>query len=181
MAEPVAATYPAPAATPRKPSKLIADLAAAMRATAEVAREQSQSQVEAEAKDVVEQFRAQSSTARAALPALRRRHRRDPRLVVGGDRAHPQETDRRITNARRPSRRKIAAHGAAIERPRRAGRANRTAYKIEMAEFFERLLGETDPGRLATMAESMPEPPSLVEWVDLPDSALPDVPPRRPA
>ena len=30
-----------------------------------------------------------------------------------------------------------------------------------MAEFFERLIAEQDPTRIATMAEAMPDPPDL--------------------
>ncbi len=36
-----------------------------------------------------------------------------------------------------------------------------------MAAYLERLGGEDDPARLATMAEEMPEPPSLEAWADL--------------
>jgi hypothetical protein len=35
------------------------------------------------------------------------------------------------------------------------------AFQAEMDEFFQRLLAEQDPTRIATMAETMPEPPDL--------------------
>ncbi len=34
-------------------------------------------------------------------------------------------------------------------------------FETRMATFFERLLAEEDPTRIATMAETMPEPPDL--------------------
>jgi len=34
-------------------------------------------------------------------------------------------------------------------------------YEAQMAEFFQRLLAEEDPTRIATMAETMPDPPDL--------------------
>jgi hypothetical protein len=37
------------------------------------------------------------------------------------------------------------------------------AYEAELAAFFERLNAEEDPTRIATMAETMPEPPSLAD------------------
>ena len=38
-----------------------------------------------------------------------------------------------------------------------------TTYRTEMDDFFGRLLADEDPTRIATMAEMMPEPPSLAE------------------
>ena len=176
MADTVApATAPAAA---RKPSKLITDLAAAMRATAEVAREQSLSQVEADAKEVVEQIHTKSADGTVAL-----RQRTDDDIAGIRDWSKAEiarireETDRRISERKATLEAEIAAHATAIERRVEQVQRSVASYETEMAEFFERLLGESDPGRLAMMAESMPEPPSLVEWIDLPDSALPEVAP----
>ena len=53
------------------------------------------------------------------------------------------------------------AHAAVVEA--RVERVNATVadFEAEMADFFERLLAEEDPTRIATMAEAMPEPPDL--------------------
>jgi hypothetical protein len=173
MAETAAAPVPAPAAAPRKPSKLIADLAAAMRATAETAREQSLSQVEAEAREVVEQIRARSTDGTAGL-----RQQSDDDIAAIRDWSKAEiahireETDRRISARKATLEEEIAAHAAAIERHVEQVQGTVAAYETEMAEFFERLLGESDPARLAAMAESMPEPPSLALWEDSPDLDL---------
>lgn len=166
---------PAPAATsaPRKPSKLIAELAAAMRATAEIAREQALAQVEADTNQVVEAIRARSTEGVAEL-----RHRSDEDIAGIREWSKAEiarireETDRRISERKSTLEAEIAAHGAAIERRVEEVQGTVAAYEADMAEFFERLLGENDPARLATMAESMPEPPSLVAWTELDDRAV---------
>ncbi len=97
-------------------------------------------------------------------PPRRRRRRRRPRVVEGRDRPDPRANrgadrpaqDRARRRDRRPCRRsfRLASSGSA--------RGSRT-YRTEMDEFFGRLLAEQDPTRIATMAEMMPEPPSLLE------------------
>ena len=81
----------APAAAPKKPSKLMADLSAAIRATASSARDQALQQLDADAKQVTESIR-EGATEGAAT--LRKRSDDDiaghPRLVQGRDRAHPR-------------------------------------------------------------------------------------------
>ena len=166
---------PAPAATsaPRKPSRLIAELAAAMRATAETAREQALAQVEADANQVVESIRARSTEGVAEL-----RHRSDEDIAGIREWSKAEiarireETDHRVSERKSRLETEIAAHGAAIERRVDEVQGTVAAYEADMAEFFERLLKENDPTRLATMAESMPEPPSLVAWTDLDDLAV---------
>jgi hypothetical protein len=179
MAQIVAASASVPAVAPRKPSKLIADLAAAMRSTAEVAREQALSQVQVDARGVVEQIRAQSTDGAAAL---RQRSDEDIAGIREWSKAEiariREETDRRVTERKATLEDEIAGHAQAIER--RIEQVNGTvATTTEMAEFFERLLQEEDPTRLATMAESMPEPPTFELWdedddlvLDSPGSAL---------
>src|SRR4029079_12706379 len=52
---------------PKKPSKLMADLSAAIRSTAESAREQALAQVDADVAKVVEEIRAGSKEGESAL------------------------------------------------------------------------------------------------------------------
>ena len=81
----------APAAAPKKPSKLMADLSAAIRATAASARDQALQQLDADAKQVTESIREGATEGeRDPAQAVRRRHRRDPRLVQGRDRPDPR-------------------------------------------------------------------------------------------
>mgnify|MGYP003509796605 CR=1 FL=1 len=66
----------------------------------------------------------------------------------------------------------LAAHAAAIEQ--RVGEVEGTAaaFRADIVAYTERLSSEEDPARLATMAESMPEPPVLDTLADLDDLEL---------
>ena len=173
MVDTVSVTAPELAAPPKKPSKLIADLAAAMRTTAESAREQSVSQLEAEASQVVEQIRAGSVEGAAAL---RQRADDDIASIREWSKAEiariREETDHRISDRKTALESEIAEHAAAIDRRVEAVEGTVAGYQAEMADFFDRLLQEQDPARLATIAETMPEPPSLDSWANLDDLEL---------
>jgi hypothetical protein len=168
-AEPVAA---APAA-PRKSSKLMADLSAAIRATAESAREQALAQVDADVTTVVEQIR---TGAKDGENSLRRRSDEDIAAIKDWSRAEiariKDETEQRITARRRTLDEELAGHAAAIDV--RVGEVEEaaTAFRADMDAYAARLLDEDDPALLATMAESMPEPPALDAWANLEDLDL---------
>lgn len=170
MPQPV--TTPAPSATqaPRKTSRLIAELVAAMRTTAETAREQALSQVRADAAQVVETIRNRSTEG---VAELRRRSEEDIAAIRDWSKAEiariREETDHRIGDRKAGLESEIAAHAAAIEQRIADVESAVGAFETDMAEFFERLLGESDPARLATMAEAMPDTPSLTAWAEVDD------------
>ncbi len=170
MVDTVSVTAPKLAVAPKKPSKLIADLAAAMRTTAESAREQAVSQLEADATKVVEQIRAGATDGAAAL------HQRaddDIASIREWSKAEiarvREETDHRISDRKAALESEVAGHAAAIDRRVEAVERTVAEYQAEMADFFDRLLQEDDPGQLATIAETMPEPPTLDGWANLED------------
>ncbi len=170
MVDTVSVAEPQISAPPKKPSKLIADLAAAMRTTAESAREQAVSQLEADARQVVEQIRSGSIEGAAAL-----RQRADDDIASVRDWSKAEiarireETDHKITDRKTALESEVAGHAAAIDRRVGAVESTVAEYQAEMAAFFERLLKEQDPARLASIAETMPEPPGLEAWADLDD------------
>jgi hypothetical protein len=163
---------PAPVA-PRKPSKLMVDLSAAIRATAEAARDQSLAQVEADVAAVVEQIRAGSKEGEGAL---RVRSDEDIAKIKEWSRAEiariKEQTEHKIDARKLGLDEELAAHAAAIEQ--RVGEVEDTAavFRADIEAYTERLSHEDDPARLATMAESMPEPPVLDRWADLDDLEL---------
>ena len=57
----------------------------------------------------------------------------------------------------------MVEHAATIEARTARVATVVAAYEAELAAFFERLNAEEDPTRIATMAETMPEPPSLAD------------------
>ena len=164
---------PAPApTTPRKPSKLMVDLGAAIRATAEAARDQALAQVDASVAQVVEAIR---SGSREGEDALRVRSDEDVAQIREWSRAEiariKEETESRIAARKHGLDEELAAHAAAIEQ--RVGQVEGTAaaYRDSMHAYADSLGSEDDPSRLATLAESMPEPPELEAWADLTDLA----------
>ena len=169
---------PAPAA-PRKPSKLMVDLGAAIRATADAARDQALAQVDADVAQVVEAIRNGSKDGEEVLRA---RSDEDVARIREWSRAEiariKEETESRIAARKHGLDDELATHAAAIEQ--RVGRVEGTAaaYRASMHAYAESLGSEDDPSRLATLAESMPEPPELEAWADLSELSLAAEPPE---
>lgn len=166
--EPAPAPAPAPAAPPRKPTKLMADLTSAIRATAIAARDQALVQVDTDVAQVVEAIR---SGSKEGEDALRVRSDEDITRIKEWSRAEiariKEETENRIDARKLGLDEELAAHAAAIEG--RVSEVEQTAatYKAEMEAYSLRMTTEEDPARLATMAESMPEPPLLDPLAEL--------------
>ena len=162
----------APVAPAKKHSKLMEDLVAAMRTTAEATREQALVQVEADVRQVVDAIRAQST---AGAEAIRHRSEEDIAGIREWSKAEiariREETERRIGDRKSMLEADVAGHAAAIERRVDEVQHVVAGYQADMADFFERLLQESDPARLATMAETMPEPPLLEAHLDPESSA----------
>jgi hypothetical protein len=163
-AAPVAETpAPAPApASPKKPNKFLADLTKAMQAAAEDARGRSLTQLQADAKTHVESIHGRSATEAADL---RKTADDDVAAIREWSKAEiariREETDQKITDRKSRLETEIEQHAAVIEREIEAVQGTVGAFEAQMAAFFERLLGEEDPTRFATMAENLPEPPTF--------------------
>jgi hypothetical protein len=171
---------PEPPTTTRRPTKLMADLSRAMQAAAEQARGETMTRFDADAKSVVEEINA-ASTVEAAN--LRRRADDDVAAVREWSKAEMarirERTEERIGQRKTALEGEIDAHATVIKaRIERVG-ARVATYRTEMDDFFGRLLAEQDPTRIATMAELMPEPPSLLEVAA--SVRAPEVTPFTPA
>ena len=152
-------TTPAPA---RRTTKLMADLSRAMQTAAEAARDETVARFLADSQTAVEEIQAASQVEAADL---RRRADDDVAVVRDWSKAEiarvREETEARIAARKQALDGEIDAHAAVVEtRIQRVG-ATVQAFQVEMDEFFERLLAEQDPTRIATMAETMPDPPDL--------------------
>jgi hypothetical protein len=168
-----------PAAPPagRKPNRFMADLTKAMRAAADAARSGTLEQFRADAKAFAEAIHAGSSSEAAEL----RRHADDD---IAGVREWSkaeiarirEETERRIGERKSGLDREIERHAARIERRIEAVGGRVAAYEAQMDQFFERLMAEEDPTRFASLAESMPEPPTFDDGTD---DAEPEPEPAR--
>lgn len=170
------ATRTAEAAPKRKPNKLMADLTRAMQSAAESARDETLERLQADAKAFIESIHARSGSEAEEL-----RHAADSDVSAIRDWSKAEiarireETDSRIAARKATLETEIEEHAARIEQRIERVQAHVAWFETEMAGFFERLLAEDDPTRLAVMAESLPEPPTFQD-ADLAD--LPDLPPR---
>ena len=158
----------APAAAPRKPTKLMADLSAAIRATAEAARDQALSQLDADAQQVTEKIREGATEGGAAL---RKRSEDDVAGIRDWSKAEiariREETDNRIATRKQVLEGELASHADAVNNRVDEVQSEVDRFKADMEEYFDRLSSEEDPSRLATMVEAMPDAPSFDAWADL--------------
>jgi hypothetical protein len=146
----------------RRATKLMADFSRAMQVAAEASRDETMARFTADAKAVVEEIH---NGATVEVAALRRQADDDVAAVREWSKAEiarvREETDSRIALRKTALDGEVEAHAATIEtRVERVGETV-SAFETRMAAFFERLLAEEDPTRIATMAETMPEPPDL--------------------
>jgi hypothetical protein len=146
----------------RRPTKFMAEMSRAMQGAAEAARDETLARLEADLKTVVEEIHA-ASTVEAA--ELRRRADDDVAAVREWSKAEiariREETEARIALRKTALDSEMEAHTGTIgARVEQVG-ATVLEYESVMADFFERLRAEADPSRIATMAETMPDPPDL--------------------
>jgi len=165
-------------ASGRRPTKFMADLSKAMQTAAETSRDETMSRFAADTKVAVEDIRAKSAEEAAAL---RRQADDDVAAVREWSKAEiariREETDTRIAARKQALDGEMDEFGQVIEA--RVQRVNTAVaeFETEMAEFFERLLAEQDPTRIATMAQAMPDPPDLSAIA----ASVTEAPPAEPA
>ena len=135
-----------------------------MQAAAETARIETSVRFEAEAKTVVEEIHAASAIAAASL---RRQADDDVASVREWSKAEiariREETEGRITMRKTALDDEMETHEGVVQVRIERVAATVSEYETQMTTFIERLLAEEDPTRIATMAETMPESPSLAE------------------
>ena len=151
----------------RKPNKLMADLTKAMQSAAEGARDETLTRLQTDAKAFIETIHARSATE---AEALRQAADADVAGIREWSKAEiariREETDRRVAERKSGLEHEIEEHAARIEQRIERVQAHVSWFETEMAGFFERLLAEEDPTRLAAMAENLPEPPSFEDDMD---------------
>jgi hypothetical protein len=142
----------------------MAELSRAMQAAVETARADTMARFEVEAKSVVDEIHAGATNEAAEL-----RSRADGDLTAIRDWSKAEiarvreETESRVAARKAALDEELIDHAATIEARTERVATVVAAYEAQLAAFFERLNAEEDPTRIATMAESMPEPPSLTD------------------
>jgi hypothetical protein len=146
----------------RRGNPLVAGLIKAMREAAIASRQETTSQLQAEATARVEAIRSGSTEESATL---RKRVDDDiagirewSKIEMARIRA---ETEHRIEERRADAIAESQRHLSEVEELVLQVQSTVTAFEADMDRFFEELLAESDPARLATLAEQAPEPPDL--------------------
>ena len=146
----------------RRDNPLVTGLVRAMRDAAATARQESAARFAEDAKARVEAIHAQSAEEATEL----RKHA-DTEIVEIRDWSKAEmarireETDERIAARRRRLESDVEAHASSIERRIERVKTAIAGFEDQMNGFFEQLLAEEDPARLAGLAEQLPEPPDL--------------------
>ena len=160
--EAVADAAPADVRPARRENALVAGLVKAMREAALASRAETTTRLQAEAATRIEAIRA-GSTEEAA--ALRKRVDEDiagvrewSKVEMARIRA---ETEHRIEERRADAINESQRHLDAVEELVGQVQSTISTFEADTDRFFERLLAETDPARLASLAEQAPEPPDL--------------------
>lgn len=157
-----ATAQPASEARAVRSNPLVAGLVKAMREAATASREETTNQLQAEATARVATVREAGTTQAAEL---RKRADDDIASIRDWSKAEiarvRQETDQRIEARKTQLTEQVERHEASVERQVEAVQATIADYESEMDHFFERLLSENDPAKLAALAEQAPEAPDL--------------------
>ena len=171
----------------RRENPLVAGLVKAMREAAIASREETSTKLRGEAEARVEAIRGGSAEE---ATALRKRADDDVTAIREWSKAEiarlRQETDERIEARRVQLTTETERHAAGVERQVEEVQRVVAAVEADMDVFFERLLAENDPARLATLAEQAPDAPDLadlpntVEWLAV-DHAAEGADPDAPA
>jgi hypothetical protein len=169
-------TSAAPVPVPgRRLSRLAADLAIAIRRTSEAARDAQLAHVADEAKGVSQRIQEQLVEGAAALRTRAEDDVTEIREWAKAETARIKaEADARTAARKHLLEEQLAGHAVATRDRSSRMEAEVNAYRQTMDEFFRHFLEEEDPARLATIAETMPEPPSLEPFLD-PDPVWADL------
>jgi hypothetical protein len=149
---------------PHRLNPFLADLAQAMRSTAETARVETTERCREEAKAYVEQLQARKADDIAAFRAAS-----DADVQSIRERSKAQvdrvrvETEERVSRRRELLAQGLAQYASAVELEVQRVQERVEAFQIELTKFFEQLLegGEADPTVFANMASRMPGPPDF--------------------
>ncbi|MBI2763718.1 MAG: hypothetical protein HYX54_08235, partial [Chloroflexi bacterium] len=148
----------------RPPNPLVAGLIRAMREAAEAARKEALDAVAQTAKQRTDDIQAESANQNAEI---RRAGDADVAEIREWSKARMarlrEETEQRIADRRRRLDLQCEDHAARIEHRIEWVQQSVAGYESRMEAFFQTLMAEADPARLAGFAEQMPQPPDLTD------------------
>ncbi|HET9852279.1 MAG TPA: hypothetical protein VFP56_07215, partial [Candidatus Limnocylindrales bacterium] len=146
----------------RRENPLVAGLVKAMREAAVASREETLTRLKTEADTRVESIRTRATTEAAEL---QKRAEDDIAGIRDWSKAEiarvRQETENRIEARRTELAEETEHHAGSVERLVDDVKSVVETFEHDMDGFFERLLAENDPARLAALAEQAPDAPDL--------------------
>jgi hypothetical protein len=156
---PIHATGERPA---RRDNPLVAGLVKAMREAAVASRDETLTRLHADAEAHVESIRGRATSEAAEL-----KQRADADIVEIREWSKAEiarireETEARIEARKTELTAETERHAASVESRVAGVQSVVEAFEADMDRFFERLLAENDPARLAALAEQAPDAPDL--------------------
>jgi hypothetical protein len=144
----------------RRDNALVVGLVKAMRDAARATRQETTTRMRVAATTRIDELRAAGTVEAAAL-----RKRADEDVVAVREWSKTEmarirdEAEQRIAGRKAQLAREASTHTSEIERVVDEVKAAATSFEADMERFFEVLLAEEDPARLATLAERVPEAP----------------------
>ncbi|HJP89718.1 MAG TPA: hypothetical protein VJ850_11850 [Candidatus Limnocylindrales bacterium] len=147
---------------PTRANPLVAGLVKAMREAAVASRAETTARLQAEATERVDAIRGRATSEAAEL---KKRADEDVAEIREWSKAElarvRQVTDDRIEARKTELTGEIERHAATVEHLVEQVQTTVSAFEADMDRFFEQLLAENDPAKLAGLAERAPEPPDL--------------------
>ena len=148
----------------RRDNPLVAGLVKAMREAAVASRAETTTRLQAEATARVEAIRARATTETADL---KKRADDDVAEIRDWSKAElariRQQTEDRIEARKGELTSEVERHASTVERLVDQVQTTVAEFEADMDRFFEQLLAENDPAKLAGLAERAPEPPDLTD------------------
>jgi F0F1-type ATP synthase membrane subunit b/b' len=149
-------------ASPRRTNPLMAGLVKAMRDAARSARDEATTKMRSDAAARLVELRTQSATVGLTLKKQADEDVAGIREWSKAETARIRtETDERIAKRRTELVSEVEDHTAESQRLQAEVNGAIATFDAEMERFFDILLKEDDPARLATLAERLPEAPSF--------------------
>lgn len=148
---------------PHRLNPFLADLAQAMRSTAETARTEAVERCRVEAKAYIEQIQARMGDESTGF-----RNAAEADAATIGERSKAEveqvrvETEHRIARRRERLKQELEEYKAGVEAESQRVQERVVAFQDELTKFFEKILaGDADPTVFANMASMMPSPPDF--------------------
>jgi hypothetical protein len=145
-----------------RPVYFLVEMSRAMQSAAQVARDESLARLAADAKKRIEEIQEQVTSGTAEL---RRKADDDVAAAREWSKAEiariREETDQRIAGRKAKLEAEVERHAESVKRRTDQVQERVAQHEADLNAFMDRLMAESDPGRIASLVQEVPEPPIL--------------------